>query len=486
MPESIFIANPVQKAFIESHCEADLFSSRMGEGKSAALCWATWYHTKNNPGADWIIVRDTWVNLEGTTQKEFFEWFWDYGTYKASTKTFTWRAEGMNNGKKWGTVRFMGLDDAKDAHSLQSLPIAGFGMDEPAPAAESGGIAEEIFDVALSRLRQKNMNYYAAKLAQNNPDENHWSYRRFVDPGTPPTPKELLPQQQDSGFTLWHTDIPENLQNLPPGYYESLRTKWAHRPDFVKRFVDGQFGFIGKGTKVTPEWNDSIHLATGLAPVPGVELVLLWDFGLNPTCIITQVTPMGYWNFIESHVGDGIGVEELIEDRVKPTLRANYPRKVKLRHIGDPAGKNREQSSSQRTAVKHLTKELGGRWYDGPIQIHERIDPLRAVLRKTHGGRGVVQVDRHKAKEVYLALRGGWHYHVARTGMVSQNPEKDEHSHPGDAAGYGAAILFPLGRLTNSRHSRQAQSASFFGRQERRRKRLINVKKDIKMLSNWD
>ena len=35
-----FRANPVQKAFITSRAKADLFAARMGEGKSAALCWA--------------------------------------------------------------------------------------------------------------------------------------------------------------------------------------------------------------------------------------------------------------------------------------------------------------------------------------------------------------------------------------------------------------------------------------------------------------
>lgn len=59
-------------------------------------------------------------------------------------------------------------------------------------------------------------------------------------------------------------------------------------------------------------------------------------------------------------------------------------------------------------------------------------------------GRGVVQVDRRRAQEVWYALRGGWHYHVARTGVISGEPKKNIHSHPGDAMGYGAAILFPM------------------------------------------
>ena len=55
-----FNPNPFQKRFIESRAKADLFSSRMGEGKSTGLAWAALYHTRHNPGARWALIRDTW------------------------------------------------------------------------------------------------------------------------------------------------------------------------------------------------------------------------------------------------------------------------------------------------------------------------------------------------------------------------------------------------------------------------------------------
>ena len=66
-----FIPNPVQNNFIQSRAKADLFSSRMGEGKSTALAWAALYHTRHNPGASWALIRDTYENIIGTTQKTF-------------------------------------------------------------------------------------------------------------------------------------------------------------------------------------------------------------------------------------------------------------------------------------------------------------------------------------------------------------------------------------------------------------------------------
>ncbi|MGI9297818.1 MAG: hypothetical protein ACR2QC_07960 [Gammaproteobacteria bacterium] len=459
-----FLANPIQKLFIESHARADLFASRMGEGKSAGLCWAIVYHTRHNPGASWAFIRDTWENLRDTSLVEFLHWFpaGIFGTWKASDKTYTWRGNAVG---LHGRVYFLGMDDERDSAKLQSRPLAGIAIDEPAPAADSVGVSEMIFDVGLSRLRQKGMNWYAVKLATNNPDETHWTHRRFVDPGT-------------SGFMCFQPKEQENKHNLPPGYYEQLASDWAHRPDLRRRFIEGKFGFQQIGKAVAKAWSDQLHLASQLQPITRRELILLWDFGLNPTCVISQVTPAGVWNILQAFGGDGIGVEELIEDDVLPALSKDYPwalgskkrgRKAMLRHIGDSMGKTPEASSSNRSAVKTLRRMLGGSWRDGPVPLADGVGPLNKRLSKVTidvDGRpiGVIRVDRLKAKIVWHALRGGWHFKVSNTGMVSREPNKlSVHSHPGDCMRYGAGVLFPMGDAGSRRGKyRKAAHAKYF------------------------
>ena len=420
----------MQKKFIESRAKADLFSSRMGEGKSAALAWSAFYHTRHNPGAEWALIRDTWENMQATTMKTFFEWFppGQAGEFHATKKVFKW-ASGLAQGE----VQFLGMDDPQDASKLMSRSLAGFGIDEPAPAIGSGGVDELIFTIGMSRLRQSEMKWYSAKLAENNPDENHWTYKQFVS-------------ERKDGFVVWQPSNPENTLHLPSNYYEGLRQTFSHRPDLLRRFVDGEFGFQQLGKAVTPQWSDKLHLATGLAVLPRSEVFILWDFGHNPTAIFTQKSPMGQWLILDALVGEGIGVEELIIDAVKPLIAQRYPKQV-INHIGDNQGKQREQTSTARSAVQYIKKELGGTWRSGPIATHLRVDPLQAVLSRTIGGRGLVQVDRERANKVWQALRGGWHYHIARSGLIGTEPVKNEHSHPGDAMGYGAAILFPLGKI---------------------------------------
>lgn len=440
-----FNPNPVQNGFITSTALADLFSSRAGEGKSTALAWSFFYYTRHNPGANLVMIRDTFENLQKTTQKTFFEWFPPgvFGTYNAGKKEFTWF-----EGAAKGTVSFIGVEDPTDASKLLSWELAGFGMDEPAPAIGSAGIDETVFDLAMTRLRQPGMNYYIAKLATNNPDESHWTYKKFVSPAI-------------EGFRAHQPINPENLQNLPENYYENIRKTLAHRSDLVRRFVDGEYGFQSEGVAVTPQWNDRIHLANGLAPIPHRELYLLWDFGLNPTCIVTQKTPLGHWLILDSMVGDGIGVEELIVDVVKPLMQDRYKGNP-FSHIGDPQGIQKEQSSSRTSAVRVLKQSLGGTWKAGPQRWSFRREGAQGVLSKMVGGRGMVQVDRQRATEVWYALRGGWNYHKARTGVVSAEPTKNIHSHPGDAFGYGAAVLFPPGKVQLANQNLHAPAAASY------------------------
>lgn len=446
-----FVPNPLQRQFLESRPTrpdgspgADLFSSRMGEGKSAGLVWSAFYHARHNPGAKWYFIRDTWENLRATTMEEFFKWFPHgiAGHYHETKRIFTW-AEGLARGR----VGFLGMDDPQDASKLMSREMGGFGIDEPAPAIGSAGVSEEIFNMAMSRLRQPGMKWYGAKLAENNPDEVHWTYKRFVQPG-------------EAGFRIWQPPAPENIKNLPPTYYQGLRATFANRPDLVRRFVDGDFGFQQVGKSVTPQWSDKFHLAVGLIPIKGQELVLLWDWGHNPTCIITQRTPLGHWNILHSIVGEETAAEQLIIDLVKPLLIERY-RGFSLRHIGDNAGNQREQTSILRTPVKLMLKALGGSWKSGPVKWEPRIEPLRATLARTVSGRGLIQVDRHNAPEVWHAMRGGWHFHVSRQGITSGEPVKNIHSHPGDAMSYGAAVLYPLGFSMLRPSIREPQAATY-------------------------
>src|SRR5690606_29556396 len=250
-----------------------------------------------------------------------------------------------------------------------------------------------------------------------------------------------------------------------------MAQRWAHRKDLLRRFVEGKFGFQSKGRAVTPEWNDDLHLAQGLQPVQGLPLKLMWDGGLNPTCVISQITPLGDWLILDAFVGEDYGMYELIRDVVRPRLLERYPWIKTIQRgvesTGDPNLDMREQSRSrtadgrQNSAVTVILNEVGGTWTKGPVDEASRIEALREVLRKTRDGRGIVMVDRDNAEPVWFALRGGWHYRISRTGVIG-SIVKDEHSHPGDCMGYGAARWFPQGKLATRGKTVEARVGSYY------------------------
>ena len=162
---------------------------------------------------------------------------------------------------------------------------------------------------------------------------------------------------------------------------------------------------------------------------------------------------------------------ELIRDVVRPRLLERYPWiKTIQRSVdstGDPNLDMREQSRSRtadgrrNSAVTVILKEVGGSWTKGPVDEASRVEPLREVLRKTRDGRGLVVVDRDNAEPVWFALRGGWHYRISRTGVVG-SIVKDEHSHPGDCMGYGAARWFPQGKLATRGKTVEARVGGYY------------------------
>jgi hypothetical protein len=202
---------------------------------------------------------------------------------------------------------------------------------------------------------------------------------------------------------------------------------------------------------VTPAWNDRLHVADAIEPIRSIPLHLLWDFGLTPCCIITQIVPSGHWNILECLQGEDVGTIEHIEQAVAPRLQERYPGYT-WDHTHDPAGDYRDQTSAENTPVRAIREKLGGACYPGAEAPSAGIDPLNAVLsRVINDGRGVIQVDRRFAKPLWHALRGGWHYPMRVGGVIGDKAVKNISSHPGDAMRYGASRFFPLGALRQKR-----------------------------------
>jgi len=146
---------------------------------------------------------------------------------------------------------FIALDREEDVRKLLSLELTG------AFANELREIPKSIVDALSGRvgryppMRSGGPTRYGIVADTNPPDTESWIYR-------------LLEVDRPEGFMLFRQpagDGPdaENLDNMPPDYHVGL--KIGMDEDWIKVYVQGQYGFVQEGKPVYPMFRDSVHVA---------------------------------------------------------------------------------------------------------------------------------------------------------------------------------------------------------------------------------
>ena len=443
---------PTIERFIRSEDFMNVLMGPRGEGKTWGGYQKLIYHAQKTPDAflpiKVAVIRDTWTNLERTTidtlremQRAGLDVNWIDGDTQAII------------GGNLAHLYFMGMDRPQKISKLQGFGIGSLWLEEPAPAADlSSGIAAEVLGVGVTSIRQTDVHQWV-QVTMNPPDEDHWiiAVRDKVD--------ELLPEMKTRGKSgvRWFA-IPRG-ENPHISWEKRERDKLylyaIGRGDLVVRLAEGKIGQIILGEPLMPEYGDDVHISKKPLPIiRGVEIVRLWDFGLNPTCVWTQVTPLGHWNILGCVRGENIGLEQLIETEVNSweSFFLHDPTDWMFRDIIDPAGFTREQSSSKRSAANTLIEMLNASPEPGAIEWAERKDSLKAVLtRSGRGGIKLFMVDPDN-RIIRRTLRGGAHYPKDSVGRITATKDAYKkasgiHSHPMDCLMIGAAKLFPLPSL---------------------------------------
>lgn len=404
------------------------------------------------------VLRDTWTNLHRTTMTTLRE-------LAAGGLAVTWLQDGTEAILGNGLVHclFFGLDRAAEVVKLQGLGIGVLWIEEPAPALDvSGGIPAEVFGVGATSLRQPGVEGWV-QITMNPPDADHWvlSVARRL--------RELAPH-----YRTLHR-FPVQLFRIPKGenvFYAAARRvenrlalEATGRLDLIDRLVEGRVGQVQLGESVVPEYNDDLHVASEPLPILETEpLIRLYDFGLTPSVVWTQVMPSGAWHLLGAIQGVNVGIEQLIETQLKPWESAYCPtHPAGFRDIGDPSGRQREQSNSERTAALAVEARLHTTFEAGPVFWPERRDALRAVFSRLVRGHPMVVVD-PEATLIRRALRGGWHYPKDGLGKITATVEAAKrasglHDHIGHALSYGAATLYPLELYLRPPRRRAAREA---------------------------
>jgi len=417
--------------FHQSNAFVRLLLGAVGSGKSVACVAEILARSMAQaPGPDgirrtrWIVIRGTYAELTTTTLRTWNDWVPQrYGRFVQGQPI----VHHLQFGDADLEVNFLSADREDDVKKLLSFEATGAWINEAREVPQS------ILNAALARVgrypaqRNGGASWSGVLLDSNPCGLDHWLHRLFVE-------------ERPEGFELFHqpggrTPQAENLQNLPVGYYTRLAASMP--ADWVRVYVDSQWGFAFDGRAVFTEYSDTLHTASEvLEALPHSPVIVGVDFGLaGSAAVFLQRDARNRYLLIHELVAEQTGVETFGRLLLSELAEAFPTNKVTI--YTDPAANQRSQLD-ERTALGFL-RGMGLPAKAAPTNdILLRLEAVRRVLSRLVEGRpGLVICP--NAVRIRKALAGGYHYQrlqISGTERFAEMPQKDEHSHIADALQY--------------------------------------------------
>lgn len=421
----------------------------VGSGKSSSCCveiLSRALRQKPYNGvrkSRWAVIRNTYPELKSTTIKTWETWFnssvapikWD------TPITSTMKIGDIGDGTALELeVVFLAMDRAEETGKLRSLELTGAWINE---ASE---VHKDIFDMVTQRVGRYpsvlhgGASWYGTILDTNPPDDDHWYYKLAEEE----TPKGWKFFRQPGGLYLDEdgeykpNPEAENIMNLVGGYDYYLNMIGGKNENWINVFCCGNYGRTSTGKVVYPEYKDAVHsMEDGVfEPVRGLPILLGWDFGLTPACVMAQQLTNGRLMVFREIVSFDMGIRQFANDVVKPILTNEYSG-FRLVSLGDPAGSFRSQVD-ERTCLQEL---LEAGIYTEPAATNDFLIRREAVAyfltRMVDGEPGFMLSK--ECRTLRKGFNGGYHFDrikAAGDSRYKDKPSKNDYSHAHDALQY--------------------------------------------------
>lgn len=447
--------------------EIAAFGTR-GDGKTIAAMTGMILHAQKHHAAGfplpvpWMGVTDTFTSHKLKTVRSFENPIWQGGwKFRDGDHIAVFSTVDPATGRLQELVKvdLFGIED-QGAMDRVRMETVGVWFEEPAPSAvmvQSSGVGLDAWMIALTSrgFNRIPSHFYPAVTTLNYPDEDHWTWNRFVTLETPGT----------------------RYFRIPPGERasEEDRESWkralADRPDLLRRLIQGEPGVVMLGQQVAQGFTrDDNTTLDNLPCTPATPLWLGFDFGHTPTCVIGQ--PQG--GILRVKAGlyiVGGGQKQLMDEYVLPWLGRFAPWALRdpdqYLMIGyDPSQGSMEkpkgsEADIENAALMMIQQSFAGGWFEeGPIQWEVRKDMLVQIFQRK---RGVLIESNDYTRDLIRALDGRWYYAKSHQGTLqSIKPKKPNvpWSDLGDAftymlarygvGGYNENAMKPLKVLTNA------------------------------------
>lgn len=413
------------EGYIKSEKFISLIVGPVGSGKTTASIFKLLYHAaRMKPQEDGIrrsravVVRNTMAQLTDTTIPSIQTWFDDsMAQYAKTDKKMMIRVGDVEL-----ELLFRALDDAADVRKLLSLELSFAFMDE------FREIPQPIFDMLGSRVGR-----YPSKAkggcVKEDGSPNHHVFGSTNPPDFSTFWQEFLTDPPENTDVFFQPSglSPEAdwVDNLIDGYYENIAQ--GKSQDWIDVNIHARFGKSLSGMPVFRAFDREIHVSKGeLHAIQGSSgLIIGFDAGLSPACVIGQIDYTGRLNILDSiATHDRIGALRFCQERLKPLLARRFPG-MSCIIVVDPAAQQRAQTDEK--TVMQVLQQQGFRVKPAKTNvIAARISAVDAYLTRTVDGKPSILIDSRNV-DLIKALGGKYRYRTNTKGETDETPEK---SHP--------------------------------------------------------
>ncbi len=338
---------------------------------------------------------------------------------------------------------FLALDREDDLRKVKSLEATGCYINE----------LSEVPQGALSHLKGRVNkrypspgfcpgDYWSGIICDTNPpDVDHWLYKDFETKQLDSyrvfhQPPGLI--KNEEGLWLRNPDC-DNASNLADDYY--LKLAEGQTEDFVKVFCLGEYGSVGFGKKVYPEYNDDIHSIAKIAVIQGDPIHLGFDFGLTPACIVTQISPRGQLRVLKEYTSEDMGIRTFAKNVVLPGLARDFPYNKIGTSVADPSGIAGDQIMEELSCIGELNS-IGINTNPAKTNdLEPRIGAVRFFLNIMIDGQPGIIISREGAPTLRRGFTKDYCFKRISVGgeeRYKEVPHKNFSSHSHDALQYTA------------------------------------------------
>lgn len=369
----------------------------------------------------WAITRNSYPELRTTTIKSWQQWI--------PAQLGRWQAEGppthfIETADMSMEVMFVALDRPDDVKKLLSMELTGAWLNEvrEIPKAILDGVTGRVG--RYPPVRDGGATWSGVIMDTNPPDMDHWYYKLAEEE----KPHDFEFFRQPSGRSA----EAENVVNLPPDYYARLCL--GKKPDWIKVYVDSDYGFVTDGKPVYDQFFDNLHIVAHRFE-PHLPLHIGIDFGLTPAAVFGQRTGMGQTRILSEIVATRLGATSLARE-IKEHMAREYPGATLGTITGDPSGDgggNDEKTAFQLMAAQGVVA-FPASTNDPSIRIEAVNSKLRTLIDGQPG-----LVIHPKCMQLRKACAGGYHYRRVKLSSelkFEEKPNKNMSSHVAEALQY--------------------------------------------------